>query len=112
MLEKRTKQYIIVRYFGELIIAKSNVYGFSLSASKLIHSYSSQRKQRTELGHSYNFYDKILFGVLQGSILGPVSLNIFLSDFSLILEGVDIDKPMIVPYVIVPYAGESIGNLI
>lgn len=99
MLEKRTKQYIIVRYFGELIIAKSNVYGFSLSASKLIHSYSSQRKQRTELGHSYNFYDKILSGVLQGSILGPISLNIFLSDFSLILEGADIDTPMIVPYV-------------
>lgn len=83
----------------ELIIAQSNVYGFSLSASKLIYSYPSQRKQRTELGHSYNFCDKILFGVLQGSILGPISLNIFLSDFSLILEGVDIDTPMIVPYV-------------
>ena len=53
---------------------------------------------------------KMLFGVLQGSILGPISLNIFLSDLSLIVEGADINS----------YAddsaicgtGEGIGDLI
>ena len=36
----------------DLIIAKLNVYGFSLSASKLIHNYLSHRKQRTKINSS------------------------------------------------------------
>ena len=31
----------------ELLIAKLNVYGFSLPALKLVHDYLSNRKQRT-----------------------------------------------------------------
>ena len=33
----------------DLIIAKLNAYGFSLSASKLTHNYLSHRKQRTKI---------------------------------------------------------------
>ena len=36
----------------DLIISKLNAYGFSLSASKLIHSYLSHRKQRTKVNSS------------------------------------------------------------
>ena len=36
----------------DLIISKLNAYGFSLSASKLIHSYLSHRKQRTKINSS------------------------------------------------------------
>ena len=32
----------------ELLIAKLNVYGFSLTALKLVHNYLSNRKQRTK----------------------------------------------------------------
>ena len=46
---------------------------------------------------------KMLFGVLQGSILGPISLNIFLSDLSLIVEGDDSA---------ICGTGEGIGDLI
>ena len=38
----------------DLIIAKLNAYGFSLSASKLIHNYLSHRKQRTKINSSYS----------------------------------------------------------
>ena len=47
----------------ELIIAKLNAYGFSLSVRKLMQSYLSQRKQRTKINQAYSFWEEILFGV-------------------------------------------------
>ena len=38
----------------DLMIAKLNAYGFSLSASKLIHNYLSHRIQRTKINSSYS----------------------------------------------------------
>ena len=55
----------------DLIIAKLNAYGFSLSALRLIHDYLSNRKQRTKINLTYSSWEEILFGVPQGSILGP-----------------------------------------
>ena len=52
----------------ELLIAKLNAYGFSLTASKLIYDYLSNRKQRTKINSSYNSWHEIIFGVPQGSI--------------------------------------------
>ena len=37
----------------ELLIAKLNVYGFTLLALKLIHNYLSNRKQRVRVNNSY-----------------------------------------------------------
>ena len=38
----------------ELLIAKLNAYGFSLTALKLEHNYLSNRKQRTKIYSSYS----------------------------------------------------------
>ena len=56
----------------DLIIAKLNAYGFSLSALRLIHDYLSNRKQRTKINLTYSSWEEILFGVPQGSILGSL----------------------------------------
>ena len=56
----------------ELIIAKLNAYGFSLSALKLMQSYLSERKQRTKVNQAYSSWEEIPFGVPQGCTLGPI----------------------------------------
>ena len=74
----------------DLIIAKLNLYGFNLTALNLIHNYLTKRKQRIKINHLYSSWGDILFGVPQGSLLGPIICNIFLSDLFLIVDDIDI----------------------
>ena len=62
----------------ELIVAKLNAYGFTLSSSRLIHSYFLDRKQSIKINSAHSFWEEILFGVPQRSILGQVLFNIFI----------------------------------
>ena len=74
----------------DLIIAKLNSHSFNLTALNLIHNYFTKRKQRTKINHSYSSWEDIHFVVPQGSILGPILFNVFLSDLFLIVDNVDI----------------------
>ena len=74
----------------ELLIAKLNAYGFSLTALKLVLSYLSNRKQRTKINSSYSSWLEIIFAVPQGSILGPLLFSVFLLDLFFIIENTDI----------------------
>ena len=74
----------------ELLIAKLDAYGFDKSSLKLIHSYLSDRKQRVKINDTYSSCSEILFGVPQGSILGPSLFNIFICDMFYFLKGFDI----------------------
>ena len=51
----------------ELLIAKLNTYGFSLTASKLIHDDVSNRKQWTKINSFYSSWHEIIFGVLRNN---------------------------------------------
>ena len=59
----------------ELLIAKLEAYGFDEKALTLIYNYLSNRKQRVKINDSYSSWSEILFGVPQGSILGPLLFN-------------------------------------
>ena len=70
----------------DLLIAKLKAYGFGLQGLRLIANYLSDRKQRVKVGSTYSDWLQTKTGVPQGSVLGPLLLNIFPKDFIYIVE--------------------------
>ena len=64
----------------DLLIAKLDAYGLSYNALTLIYSYLSNRLQRVRVNSNYSSWSNIIYGVPQGSILGPLLFNIYLCD--------------------------------
>ena len=74
----------------DLLIAKLHALNFGMNALNLIFDYLTGRKQRVKVNSSFNSYLDIFQGNPQGSILGPLSFNLFLSDLFLFVEEADI----------------------
>ena len=55
-----------------------------------MHSYLTDRYQRVKINNSYSLWSLIKHGVPQGSILGPILLNIFLCDMFFMVDNIDI----------------------
>ena len=74
-------------------ISKLHSYGFSISACELIFNYYYGRKQRVKIGDNTSEWQYVYKGSAQGSIISPISYNIFINDMFIIL---DFDRPILV----------------
>ena len=64
----------------ELLLLKTQAYGFSGFILDWITDFLSKREQRVILGNSYSDWIMVTSGVPQGSVLGPLLLLIYISD--------------------------------
>ena len=70
----------------DLIIEKLEAYGLDTNSLRFVFDYLSSRKQRTKIGSTYSNWSKVLCGIPQGSILGPLLFNIFTNDIFFFIE--------------------------
>ena len=70
----------------EQLIAKLHAYGFDRWAQLMIHSYLSQRRQRVKINGSFSTWKEVQKGVPQGSVLGPLLLNVHINDIFLLMN--------------------------
>ena len=65
----------------ELLLAKLRAYGFDKISLTFMHAYLYQRLQKAKIGSTFSELISILFGVPQGSILGPLLFIIYICNF-------------------------------
>ena len=63
-----------------LLIAKLSAYGVEFYSCRLLSNYLYNSHQRVKLGNIRSEWSDVTQGVPQGSILGPILFNVFITD--------------------------------
>ena len=70
----------------DLLIAKLHAYGFNKRSLIFLYSYLNRRKQSVKINDTESFFQILLSGVPQGSILAPILFNSFINDLSFFIK--------------------------
>jgi len=69
-----------------IMVRKLRNLGFGSSVIKVIVSYLSNRKQFVQIDDTKSTTQNIFFGVPQGSILGPILFNVYVSELPTVIK--------------------------
>ena len=76
----------------ELLLAKLHAYDSDKISLTFMHAYLSQRLQKTKVGSTFSELMSILFGVPQGSILGPFLYIIYVCDLFILNDHLEFES--------------------
>ena len=71
---------------NDLFLAKLKAYRFSLNAVKLMRNYLKNIKRQVQINNKFSSENIVVAGVSQGSIDGPLLINLFINDLIFFMQ--------------------------